>query len=389
MMKARSNLLLAASVGIGVILLAVCSYAAPAPHYLITNNDFSQGNSATFFTISPTGALREVSVVSTGGTGIDGIGAVATKRVSVLQSPSQNCVFISDAGTNDVAGISIDTLTATGTFPAASTDSASATGLGVVNNGGFVYASFSSSKTVAAYQILSGCKLNFLGSISAAGVNGGQIDDMWAHGNILVASFFDGSIESFDISAGIPASNGDLQLSTAETQNLGGPGAVDITANAHFAVFGGGGSPSFIEVSDISSGKLQPTIVYQNVGPGNGSAGIWLSPDESLLYIANFSSPTTNSNQITAALFDKNTGTVSVGCSAPVRVNGFEAGLATATTSGTGNVLYIAEPETTIGIVNVAASNGSCTLQETKKSPASDPHTITLESIGVFPPRPF
>jgi 6-phosphogluconolactonase (cycloisomerase 2 family) len=373
-----------------VMLFAVCSYAAPALHYLITNNDSSQGNSATFYHIMPNGAIREKTVVSTGGTGIDGIGAVATKRVSVLKSASQNCVFISDAGTNDVAGISIATLTATGTFPASNTDSASATGMGVVNNGKFVYASFSSSKTLAAYRIVSGCKLTFLGSISAVGLGGSQIDDMWAHGNILVVSFFDGSIESFDISGGTPASNGDLQNSTAQTQNLGGAGAVDITADGHFAIFGGGGSPSFVQVSDISSGKLEPTVVYQNVGPGNGSAGIWLSPDESLLYIANFSNGTsTTTNQITAALFDKNTGTVSTGCTAPLRVNGFEAGLATATTTGLGGTLYVAEPEINIGIVHVAASNGSCTLQEASKSPASDPHTITLESIGVFPPRPF
>ena len=80
---------------------------------------------------------------------------------------------------------------------------------------------------------------------------------------------------------------------------------------------------------------------------------------------------------------------LSTGCTAPLRVNGFEAGLATATTTGLGGTLYVAEPEINIGIVHVAASNGSCTLQEASKSPASDPHTITLESIGVFPPRPF
>jgi 6-phosphogluconolactonase (cycloisomerase 2 family) len=366
-----------------VLCAAVSLSAAPAPHYLITNNDFSQGNSATFFNIMNTGSLREVAVVNTGGTGIDGIGAVDTKRVSVLSNSTQNCVFISDAGSNDVAGISIAGLSATGTFPASGTDSASATGLGVVNNGTYLYASFSSSKTIATYQILSGCKLTFVGSLSAAGLGGQQINDMWAHGNTLVVSFFDGSIESFNISGGQPVSNGDLQFSTAQTQGIGSPGAVDITSDGHFAVFGVGG-PGAVEVSDISSGKLQPTVVYQNVGPGNGFAGIWLSPDESLLYIANFST-----NEITAALFDKTTGVVSTGCSAPLRVNGFEAGLATADATGTGHTLYVAEPETQIGIVNVSASGGACVLQETRKSPASNPHTITLESIGTFPPRPF
>lgn len=383
-MQERSNLSWTAIVLVAIMLCAVCSFAAPAPHYLITNNDNSQGNSATFYSIVADGGVREIALVNTGGTGIDGIGAVATKRVSVLGSSGQNCVFISDAGTNDVAGISIAGLAASGAFPASGTDSASATGLGVVNNGKYIYGSFSSSKTIGTYQISAGCKLTFLGSTSAIGLGGSQILDMGAHGNTLVVSFFDGSMESFDISGGTPVSNGDLQYSTGHTQFNAGPGAVDITADGHFAVFGDGGAPEMVEVSDMSSGKLQPTVVYQNVGPGNGSAGIWLSPDESLLYIANFSN-----REITAALFDKTTGVVSTGCSAPLKGNNFEGGLATATNSGTGGTLYVAEPDTQIGIVDINASNGTCALQESRRSPANDFHTITLESIGVFPPRAF
>src|SRR5207245_9166205 len=76
---------------------------AAQAHYLITNNDFSQGNSATFYTIS-IGTLTQTAVVNTGGTGNDGIGSVATKRVSVLRSSSHSCAFVSLAGSADVAG---------------------------------------------------------------------------------------------------------------------------------------------------------------------------------------------------------------------------------------------------------------------------------------------
>jgi hypothetical protein len=115
-----------------IALCAATSNAANAPHYLITNNDNSQGNSASVYTILGNTFLEQAAVIETGGTGVDGIGAVATKRVSILNGPTQACAFLSEAGSADVAGISIATLTATGTFKAESTDSASF-GMPVVN----------------------------------------------------------------------------------------------------------------------------------------------------------------------------------------------------------------------------------------------------------------
>jgi hypothetical protein len=389
-MNACARLLTRTSAAVTIVVLcAIESFAAPRPHYLITNNDASfstslSGNSATFYTIMNNGTLKEVAVVNTGGTGIDGIGSTATRRVSVLSNATQNCAFISDAGSNDVAGISIGTLTATGTFPASSTDSASS-GLGIANNGSYLYANFTGSKTIATYQISSGCTLTFIGDTAAGGLQSfGSIIDMAAHGNVLVATFTDGSIESFNISGGTPVANGDLQPSTSHTQNGSGPNDLDITADGHFAIFGDGGSQGAVEVSDLSSGKLQPTIVYPNVGPADAYSAVWLSPDETLLYISNFSD-----RVITAAHFDKAAGVVSVGCSAPLRGNNFEAGLVTAENSGTGGTLYVAEPEVQIAIVNVSSSGGACAMQETSKSPANDFHSQTLESIGTFPPRPF
>ena len=366
-----------------VTLSAVSMCAAQSPHFLITNNDNSRGNSATFYNVIHNGFLHQNKVVSTGGTGVDGIGAVAMKRVSVLNS-TQRCAFVSDAGSADVAGISIDTLTATGTFKAAATDSGPS-GVGVVNNGTHLYASFTGSGTIAAFDILAGCKLHFIQDVAAVGVNGSSaVLDMAVHGNILVASFFDGSIESFNVSSGVPVANGDLQLSTGNTQDGSFAAGVDITADGHFAVFGGTNSPPLVEVSDISSGKLTPTVVYSNIGTGGGSEAIWLSPDESLLYLSNFSS-----SQVTAAFFDKTTGVVTFGCTGSFKGNGFEAGLATATQTGTGSTVYVAEPDINIGFASINESAGTCSIQEAPTSPASDSNTLTIESIASFPPRGF
>lgn len=386
-MKVRLNL---SSVALAVIvlMLSVASSSAESDvRYLITNNDVSP-NSATFYRIVGDRVPKQIAVVKTGGAGVFGVGNVATKRVSILDSRLGQCAFISDAGTVDVAGISIPALRATGTFKAQSTDSAPF-GMPIGNNGIFLYAGFTGSNTLATYRILRDCKLEFIQDVSATGLTGeifGRILDFSVHKNILVASFADGSIESFDISGGVPVSNGDEQFSTGQMQNGNLPEGVDITSDGHFAIFGGTSSPPVVEVSDISSGKLEPTVVNSNLGNGGSPASIWLSPDESLLYLSNFSPST-----VTATFFDKTTGAVTFGCISPTLRGpfNFAAGLATAARTETGTILFVAEPEVDIAIVHVHATSDKCSLEETLRSPARDENTQTLESIGVFPPRSF
>ncbi len=384
-MKPRIHPMLKATAAIALCTIgAIALYATALPHYLITNNDRSLGNSATFYAIAGDGSLTEVAAVNTGGKGNDGIGAVALKRLSVLSDSRHSCVYVADANTGDVAAISIGSLKLSGNFPASSTDTGTY-GVGVANNGTYVYANFTGSETLATYQISTGCKLTFLGDTPAAGLKGGFIIDMYAHDNLLVASFTDGSIGSYNISGGKPVANGDLQLSTGNIQDGNYPAGVDITSDGHYAIFGGGMSPELVEVSDISSGKLTPTVVYSNLGSGSGGNAIRLSPDETLLYFSDFSS-----SQVTATHFDKTTGTVSPGCiSSALKGNSFEAGLATANAFGTGGTLYVAEPDSRIGIVSVGESGSDCTLTESPDSPVYDSKTITVESIGTFPPRSF
>src|SRR5581483_10976503 len=307
-----------------ICLNSLSAFAATAPHYLITNNDASFGNSATFYAIDG-GTLSQAAIVNTGGTGNDGIGSVATKRISILRSHSQSCAFVGDAGSGDVAGITIPALAASGTFKGSSTDNGLRAGIGVVNNGAYVYASFTGSGTIGTYQVLAGCKLKFLADTAAVGLAAGPVLDMAATRNLLVVSFQDGSIESFNISAGIAVANGDLQYSTGHGQNNFVAG-LDIDASGHYAAFGGTANPAVIEVSDISSGKLTPTVVYSNLGSNTGSEAVWFSPDDSHLYFSGF-----NSGVLSAANFDKTTGVVSNGCtSATLKGGNDQAGLATA-----------------------------------------------------------
>jgi hypothetical protein len=130
-------------------------------------------------------------------------------------------------------------------------------------------------------------------------------------------------------------------------------------------------------------------VATNAAGPGVNSATLRLSPDESLIYIGN-----SQSGNVTAAFFDKNTGKITPGCASP-QLRGFYNGwsyiasLATRDTTGTGNVLYAAEFGFSIAIVNVTSTGTTCTLTESPASPAPDYLSGGLLSIQTFPPRPF
>ncbi|HJT69493.1 MAG TPA: hypothetical protein VJ731_04800 [Terriglobales bacterium] len=389
-MKVQSHFLLALSAIAAVAFIAATAFAEDHDfrdrhhHYLIANNDNSQANSASFYKVGDDGSLTEAAVVPTAGLGLDGIGAVVTRRVNVLADERDDCAFVSNGGSRTIAAISIRELKLIGTFSGSVNEVSSQFNIGLANNGRFLYASFAASKTLATFRILPGCKLRFLRDVPAVGLNGGEMLSMAVHRDILVGSFDDGSIGSFNLRHGVPVSNGDLETTTAHAEDSNPIGGVDISADGHFAVVGNVFNP-LVEVSDISSGKLTPTVVYRNIGTGSDTNFVSFSPNGKWLYIGNFFS-----GQVTAALFNRLTGEVSGGCTSNFLsgVN-FTSEIATATQHGTGSTLYVSEADRNIGIVDIDVNAGSCSLSEQMGSPVNDPNTETLESIASFPPRAF
>jgi len=357
---------------------------------LITNDDLpgQLPSSGTFFAIGTTGALSNPNRVSLGGSGSGG-GYFGSNRVNILNNPTTPCAFLSLGGSNVVSAVDINTQQDIGNFQAASGDSGHDNGIGLVNNGTYLYANFTSSETLATFSIGTGCTLQFLGDIAPIGLHNGNLKGMATHGNLMIATFGDGSIESFNISAGIPVSNNDLQNATGYTTSRFSQG-VDITQDGHYAIFGDQSTTDTIEVSDISSGKLTKTVLY-NFGTGGNSNNVLLSPDETLIYIAN-----TATGQVTAAFFNATTGKVSPGCTSK-QLKGFDnswvflSSPVSQLPSGTGSVLYLAEfgGSSGIAVVNVTSSGGKCTLTEASGSPVVDPDSTFLLSIGVYPPRSF
>ncbi len=181
-------------------------------------------------------------------------------------------------------------------------DTGLSNGVGLALNAQYLYASFTDSSTIGTFQIEPSCGLSFVGDVTVGGLQGGIIDGMAVHGDMLVATYGDGSIESFSLASVMPVSNGDKQNSTGSRGGNSYPSAVDITQDGRFALFGDTSTSTMIEVSDISSGKLSPTVVYQSPTSIN-SSNIMLSPDETLLYISN-----TQGDRITAAFFDSESG---------------------------------------------------------------------------------
>ena len=378
------------------VLAAVCvacgvAVAASNPHYVIANDDIppALATSVSFYTVGADGLLTMRAKVLTGGGGIAG-GYFAANRVTVVNSGNAECVYASVAQSGEIWGIGAKTLKVGGHANGSKKDTGASNGIGLAMNAQYLYASFTDFSTIGTFQVLPGCKLKFVSDITVAGLQRGIVDGMVIHGDMMVVTYGDGSIESFNISAGVPVSNGDEQNSTGSRRGNTYPSGIDITQDGHYAIFGDTSPFTIVEVSDISSGKLTPTVVYR-LGNAINSSNVLLSPDETLLYISN-----NQSGKLTAAFFDKTTGKLSKGCVSRA-LKGFvtdwsyTASLALEKTTGTGGMVYVAEfgAPSSIGQIEVTSSGGKCMLTESSKSPIADPNSPGLLSIGAFPPRPF
>jgi 6-phosphogluconolactonase (cycloisomerase 2 family) len=390
------------------VMFAICVFhpiglRAETKHYVVTNNDVNGSNTVTFFLVGGTPLepkLTQFKNIKTGGKGMGG-GYFGIVRQVLVPHGTDQCIFVADGGSNDIAAVVFQTQKVVGNFVGSSTDSDGPGGMGLAvhPNDKYVYAAFSASQTIATFRIGSGCTLAFISDVSAVGLNDGFPHGMAAKGNILVVAYGDGSIESFNIQGGPPVSNHDLQLSTGYVEDGEFPDGVDIAKDGHYVIFGdASGGFSEVEISDLSSGKLAKTVKYGgpdgSLGKGLAANNVWLSPDETLLYVSD-----NLSGQVTAAHFNKTAGTLRFACiSKPLRGHGthwtFSSAIATETTTGNGATVWVAEDgngssPSSIGILKVTSQGGTCTLTESNRSPAHDSNSLNLCWLNAFPTRRF
>jgi hypothetical protein len=373
---------------LAALLHVMGSDAFTQTRYIVTNDDasFPFPNGVSFFSENASGLLTFQQQVSTGGYGING-GYFGENRLAVANDGQENCVFASQASSGNIVGVVVSSQTVGGVAFGSETDTGLSNGIGLLAAGGYLYASFTDPNTIGTFKIQTGCNLMFLNDTTVSGLNGGGINAMAANGTTLVTSFTDGSIESFNISNGTPTSNGDEQISTVTRKTYGASFAnqIEITQDGHYAIFGDTSTAVAVEVSDLSSGKLSPTVAFGSLF-GISSSNILLSPDETVLYAVN-----TQGDAVSAFFFDKSSGKLKYGCkSGPIKGQSgswsYLSSAALVSDSGNGGGVYIAEFGGTSGIALVRYSStgaGKCTLQEDPASPFLDAKSSGLLSIAV------
>jgi 6-phosphogluconolactonase (cycloisomerase 2 family) len=371
-------------------LFAVSGTAMAAGPYIITNDDESfPFTGVSFLAVGPNGGLTSRQQVPTPGTGIGG-GFFGANRIRVLSNSTQNCVFASEAGTHGVVGINIDTLAVGGSATGSDTDDGSGNGIGLAVNDQYLYAGFAESNTIGTFHVQAGCGLMFINDTPVSGLEDGSINGMALHGDMLIVTYTDGTIESFDISHGIPSSHGDRQISSGTLRARGAtfPNSIDITSDGHFAIFGDTSTSMVVEISDVSSGKLGKTTVYTST-VSISSSNVLLSPDETLLYVVN-----TQGDSVTVLFFDKAKGKFSPGCTSdPIRGQSTDwsylSGVALASNTGDGDGVYVAEFPSGIARIKLKVKGRTCEMHEAVQSPFNTKNAAGLLSIGAYPPRSF
>jgi hypothetical protein len=221
-----------------VTLCAASTFATTK--YVVDNDDNPTANTATFYTVGTNGKLTLKKTVPTGGTGLGG-GYFADARINVSHSKTQPCVYVSNATSNNVSAINEETLKNNGPFKAGTNDSGAAGGITVVSTTNYVYAGFSGATagagegSIATYKEEAGCKLKYVKSIPAKGLGQGTFGvgqptgmAITPDGKTMVVGYDDGSIQSFNVSAGVPKPIGKA-VNTTGFADGDYPGSVDIT----------------------------------------------------------------------------------------------------------------------------------------------------------------
>ncbi|MGO4883069.1 MAG: hypothetical protein ACLP59_19935 [Bryobacteraceae bacterium] len=303
--------------------------ASKTKHYLYTN-DRQSVNTSSVFEIHGTATSPQPLTLETGGNGSAGV-SPAAKMVIATNVGTEGCFYVANPGSNNITAFAVTGNQCVGKYGTAENLN------GMASNGSSLYAAtggdFNENQGIATFQISAGCGLTLTGNVDASGLPNG----MAAHGNLLVVTYGNGYIESFTNTAGVLSSNGDLEYTAGKDHTpVLTPESVDISQNGQFAIFGDDGSTTAIEISDISSGKLTPTVLHDKLGAGLNANDIMLSPNDDLLYVAN-----TGPATITGLRFNQTTGTVSLSCISST-LNGTDVvaeGLALYLTTGTGSVL--------------------------------------------------
>jgi len=372
------------------ILTVICTLpcmlnAQGPPSFLYTNDNIPNGaNTVTAFSIGPSGALTQIGSFPTGGTGA-GSGLYASNRVKIGAVGS--FLYVTDDGSNDVAGFSINPttggLTAVTGSPFATGGNAGTNGglsLAVTPDGKFLIAGSAGSTNITVFSIASDGSLTPIsGSPFPAGAepDGTRVTPDGAFLTVGLAA----PVGVYSI-----ASNGVLAAAPGSPfAGSGSDAGVDVSCAGNRLFAGNAGATTVIDVFNIAlNGALSPIPGSPFRGSGVNSNVVLLSPNNQFLFVSNQG---TQSENDTVSVFSvASNGSLAEISGSPFHVN---SGLypSLIATDQAGTLLFTANAPLTgqvgasIGAFTIA-SNGFLTA--VTGSPFSLPGSA-VESIAVFP----
>jgi 6-phosphogluconolactonase len=371
----------------GFSLLTVSVYAQEQGNTFVYTNNNDVPNTVTGFLVLPDGTLAMVpgSPFLTGGSGI-GFNYASNTATAAIR---KRFLYVSNSGTNDISGFSIDTTTGALTpvpaspFPTGGSGGIIGISLTVIPNGKFLYAGNGGSNDISVFSVGSnGALTPVTGSPFPA--PGGSVDGIKVspNGKLLGAAQPDtDSVAMFSI-----GSNGSLTSVPGSPFSQGGTGGGDSAAYVDMScdskkLFAsiGNFTQTEVGVSTIgSNGALTPIAGSPlKFVPGiNSNVGV-LSPDNRRLFVSN-----QLSNTITSLDVEGNGGLAQMSGSpfadGAVDPNGMG-------TNAEGTLLYVANGDNSVTGFHIDNSNGS--LSPVMGNPFITGGVGFLTSLTVFPAK--
>jgi 6-phosphogluconolactonase (cycloisomerase 2 family) len=269
-------------------VVVLCPALLHAQQYLYTNDSiqFNSGkNSVTAYKVSSKGAVSLIKSYPTGGLGSNG-SYFASIDIASGKTASNDCIFASDAYSDDVAAYAIKladgTLKAAPHSPFKSGGAGAGRGIGLAvaytSGKPFLFAGNTQSNTITSFQINANCSLKMHKTYNVAGPPVGL--KATSGGKYLITAYL-GQVDSFKINA----KGGLTELGPFSAQGLAA--GVEISCDNSTVYFGDAASDMQVEVFGLDSkGKLTELNNFTGNEAVN-SNNVMLSADGKTLFVSN------------------------------------------------------------------------------------------------------
>lgn len=374
--------------GLALALIMLVPAGLNAQSFVYTNNDAPGPTSVSAFSIGAGGTLSPVagSPFATGGAGL-GLGLFASNRITA--SVSGNLLYVSNCGTNNVSGFSINASTGVlTTIPGSpfATGGSCGSGIAVTTtpNNQFLYAANAGSKNISAFGIAANGALSpVAGSPFAAGysLDGIKVSPDGKYLAVAIVNSLAAQVAMFSI--GLTGALTAVPGSPFPVGGTGGAAGVDFNCASNLLFVGEGGPATTVSVQSVASnGALSPIAGSPFTFGGLNSNVIVLSPDDLHAFVSNQGS--LGSSTITA-LDVASGGSLTQVAGSPFANPGglFPSGMAT---NQAGTYLYAANFNNKVTGFSIA---GNGALAPVPGSPFATgvAGQQGLLSLAVFPPK--